>query len=60
MTADPSRTFTVLQVKKGENKIEMTYVSPGFKEGFVISLLAILLFAIWQKAEKKVRRSEDV
>ena len=60
VTADPSRTFTVLQVKKGENKIEMTYVSPGFKEGFVISLLAILLFAIWQKAEKKVRRSEDV
>ena len=49
-----------MQVKKGENKIEMTYVSPGFKEGFVISLLAILLFAIWQKAEKKVRRSEDV
>lgn len=55
--ADPNRTFTVLQMKKGENKIEMTYVSPGFKEGLVISLLAILLFAIWQKAEKKVRCS---
>lgn len=53
VTADPSRTFTVLQVKKGENKIEMTYVSPGFKEGFVISLLGNSALCHMAKSRKE-------
>lgn len=53
VTADADRTFTVLTMNKGENKITMKYISPGFREGAIISLLAILLFVIWQRAEKK-------
>ena len=60
INADSERTFTVLKMKKGVNEIEMTYVSPGIYEGILISLLGILLFAIWQKAEMKFRRLKDV
>lgn len=53
VTADADRTFTVLTMNKGENKITMKYISPGFREGAIISLLAILLFVIWQRAGKE-------
>lgn len=58
--ADSERTFIVLEMKKGENVIEMRYVSPGVQVGTAISILAILLFALWQKAERKSRNSKDV
>ena len=51
--ADANQTFITLKVKKGNNMIEMNYVSPGFYEGIILTIIGILLFAIWQRVEKR-------
>ena len=51
--ADANQTFITLKVKKGNNLIEMNYVSPGFYEGIILTVIGILLFAIWQRVEKR-------
>lgn len=58
--ADSERTFIVLNLQRGENIIEMSYVSPGIREGAMFSVLGLLLFAIWQKAEAKIKRPKGV
>lgn len=51
--ADSGQTFITLKVKKGNNKIEMRYISPGFYEGIILTIIGILLFAVWQRVEKR-------
>lgn len=53
VTADADRTFTVLTMNKGENKITMKYISPGFREGAIISLLGNSALCYMGKEQKR-------
>jgi len=39
--------FIALELTKGENVIEMSYISPGFISGAIVSLISIVLFALF-------------
>lgn len=49
-----NKAFISIPIKKGENDITLTYVTPGFKLGVFLSLLGLVFFLVYSlKVRKK-------
>ena len=46
--------FTGIRLEPGTHTVEMTYRTPGFVPGAVISLIGLILLAVWKAAGKKI------
>ena len=55
--------FLSVPVSKGTHKIELRYVSPGFKEGILISIVGFIIFGIlcgWEIRKKKISNLKQI
>lgn len=52
------KAFLTVKVPEGKHKVELTYVSSGFKEGAVLSIVGFVIFALTMAIFKKKKKTE--
>ena len=51
------KAFLTIKVPKGKHKVSLTYVSPGFKEGVILSVSGFIVFALIMVLFKRKKKA---
>lgn len=56
------KAFLTIEISKGKHKISLSYVSPGFKEGMVLSIVGFVIFLLllWYFRKKKISNMKRI
>lgn len=49
-------TFIMIPLQEGSNRIELTYMPRGYKQGIFVTVMAVVLAGIWIAASKLVKK----